>query len=79
MIQVQITSFEDLAAILAGIAIALENIVPRKFNLFLGQSIEEAKQYHPWDAELERNRVNALGMRCLLRKVAPLRETVSLK
>ena len=40
MVEIQILPFKFLAAILAGVAVALEDIVPGEFDFFFGQPIE---------------------------------------
>ena len=41
VVEIQIAAFENLAAILAGVLVALENVVPGKLHLFLWQPIEQ--------------------------------------
>jgi hypothetical protein len=41
MIKVQVVSLKCLATVLAGIPVALEDIVPRKLDLFLWQPLEK--------------------------------------
>ena len=41
MIKVQVVSLKYLATVLAGIPVALEDIVPRKLDLFLWQPLEK--------------------------------------
>lgn len=79
MVEVQIFAFEDASAILAGVLISLENIMPGELDLFFRQSIEEYEQNHFRDAQPERNGVDTFGMRLLLREVSPLVEIKGLK
>src|ERR1043166_9365504 len=53
VIQIQITPFENATTVLARVAIALKNIVPRELDLFLRQSIKQTKQDHARHADLE--------------------------
>ena len=53
MIEIQIVAIENLAAILAGVLVALEHIVSRKFYLFLWKPIEKEEHDHARDANLE--------------------------
>lgn len=55
MVDVKVGSFEAVAAILAGVFVALEDIVPRKLHIFFGQSVEEAEHDDPRYADPERN------------------------
>jgi len=79
VIQIQVPAIKDLAAILAGIVVALENVVTGKFHFLLRHAIEKTEQNHPRHANAERNRVNAFRMRLLIGKIVPLREIVGLK
>jgi hypothetical protein len=79
VIQVQVFAIKNFAAILAGVAVALENIVTRELHFLLRHAVEEHQQNHARDANAKRDRVDALGMRFLLREVVPLAEIKSLK
>ena len=79
MVEIQIFAIKLAAAELAGVLVALENIVPRELHFLLRQAIEQDQQDHPWNADPERNRVNTFRMRLLLRKVVPFVEIEGLK
>jgi len=79
MIQIQIPPFKNFTAILACIAIPLEDVMAGKFHFFLWQAVKQAKQNDSRNTNPERNCVNAVGMWLFLRKVLPLGETVRLK
>ncbi len=53
VIEIQITPVEDLAAILAGVVITLEDIMARKLHFLFRHSIKEAKQDHARHADAE--------------------------
>ena len=53
VIEIQVLALKNLAAVLAGVPVPLENIVPREFDFLLGESIKDDEQDHPWDADLE--------------------------
>src|ERR1043166_9534615 len=53
MIQVEILPFENFAAILASVAVPLENVVPGELDFLLGQPIEEHQQNDPRNADFE--------------------------
>ena len=55
VIEVEIITIENMATVLAGILIALKNIVTRKLHFFLRQSIEEQQHDHARNADLERD------------------------
>jgi len=55
MIEIQVTALENLAAILAGIFVALENVVTRKLHFLFRKAIEKEQHDHARDANLPRN------------------------
>ena len=55
VIEIQVVPLKNLAAVLAGVLIALENIVPRKFHFLFRQPIEEEQHDHTWHPNLPRN------------------------
>src|SRR5262245_13324569 len=79
VVEVQITAIKDFATILAGVVIAFENVVARKFYLLLRHAIEKAEQNDARHADTERNRVDTLRVRLLVGEVVPLREIVGLE
>jgi hypothetical protein len=56
VIEIELAAVESLAAILAGVLVALEHVVPGKFHFLLWKPIENEKHNHPRDANLKRNR-----------------------
>ena len=76
MIEIQIAPFENIAAILAGVLVALEHIVPGKLHFLLRQPIEQQQHDHARDADLERNGRHHLGLRRLRGEIAPAIEIV---
>ncbi len=56
VVEIELAAVEKLAAVLAGVLIALEHVVPGKFYLLLRKPIEHQKHNHPRDTNLERNR-----------------------
>ena len=44
MVEIQVFAVEDLAAVLAGVFVPLEDIVPRKLDLLLGQMVVNDQQ-----------------------------------
>jgi hypothetical protein len=79
VIEIQIAAFETVAAILASILVTLENVVASELDLFLRQAIEQQQQNYARHPDPEGDRVNALRMRLLLRKIVPLVEIVRLE
>ena len=79
MVEIEILPFENAAAVLAGVSIALENVVPGKFDFLLGQTIEHQKQDHTRQANLERNGVNHFGVIACACQIAPLAEAERLE
>ncbi len=76
VIQVQFAAVENLAAILAGVFVPLENIVPRKFHFLLRQPIEEQEDDDARHADFPRNGCDHFGFRSGFGKVQPAVEIV---
>src|SRR5258705_9019865 len=55
MIEIQVLAVELSAAILAGVAVALENVVPRELHFLLGHAVEQHQQDHARNATSERD------------------------
>ena len=79
MIQVQILAVENMTAILAGVPVALKNIVPGEFDLLLWQPVEHDQQDDARHADFEGDGMDAFGMRFLPGKIMPLVEVEGLK
>ncbi len=47
MIQIEFATIENLAAVLAGVLVALEHVVPSKFHFLLRKPIEHQKSQSP--------------------------------
>ena len=56
VIEIQVVPLKNLAAVLAGVLVALENIVPREFHFLFRQPIEEEQYDHTRHPNLPRNR-----------------------
>src|SRR5438270_708851 len=56
VIEIQVVPLKELAAVLAGVLIALKYIVPRKFHFLFRQPIEEEQHDHTRHPNLPRNR-----------------------
>ncbi len=63
VIEIKFASIEDLTAVLAGVFVALEDIVTRKLYLLLWKPIEHQQHNHPWDTDFERDGCNYLVLR----------------
>jgi len=79
VVEIQIFAIKLAAAELAGVLVALENVVPGELHFLLWQAIEQHQQDHSWNADPERNRMNTFRMRLLLRKIVPLVEIEGLE
>ena len=79
MVQIQIFPLKDSSAVFASVAVALKNVVPGEFHLFLGHSVKHDQKDDPRDADLEGNGGDGFRMWLLRGKVAPLGKTESLK
>ena len=51
MIEIQLVPFKHLSAVLAGISVALENVVPRKFHFLFWKSLEKQEHNDPRNAD----------------------------
>jgi hypothetical protein len=76
VIQIQVAFIEDLAAVLTGILVALEDVVPGKLHLFPRHAVEEHEHDHARHSDLERNGVHHLLFWRLDGEVAPALEVV---
>ena len=53
VIQIELAAIEEFAAILTGVFIALEDVVPGKLYFFLRKPIEHKQHDHPRDPDFE--------------------------
>jgi hypothetical protein len=74
VIQIQILPVKNFSAILAGILVPFENVVPCKLHFLFGQTVEYGEQNDPGNSDAERNGVNTFRMRLLLGEITPLIE-----
>jgi hypothetical protein len=79
MIQVQILAVEYLTTILARVPVPLEDVMPCELDLFLRHPIKQHQQDHPRNADAERDRADAFGVRFLDGEIVPLPEIERLK
>lgn len=78
MVEIQIFPVKNLSAVLTGILIPFENVVPREFNFLFRKPIKHAEKNHARDTDTKRNGMNAFRVRFLFGKILPLREAESL-
>jgi hypothetical protein len=76
MIEIQLAALENLSAILAGVFVALENVMPRKFHFLLRQAIEKEKHDYTRDSNLPRNGGHHFVFRRGFGKIEPAIEIV---
>jgi hypothetical protein len=74
VIQIKVFPIKFVTAILAGVVIALENIVARKLDLLLRHPVEEKKQDHLRHANGEGNRADHVRALVAAREAEPLIE-----
>jgi len=79
MVKVQVFPIKNAPAILAGVLVALEDVVARELDLFLRQAIKHEQKNHLRDSDSERNCVDAGFTVAVAGKMPPLSETVRLK
>lgn len=71
MIEIEFAAIENMTAVLAGILVALEHVVPGKFHFLLWKSIENQKHNDPRDSNLERNRRDQFVVGRVCRQTPP--------
>ena len=76
MIEIGVTAIENCAAILAGIIVALKNVVPREFSLLLRQAIKNEKRNDARHTDPERNGRGHFVFRREFGKIKPLTKIV---
>lgn len=79
VIQVQFAAIKGMAAVLAGVFVALENVVTRKFYFLLRQPIENQQHDHTRDTNLKRNRRDHLVVGGARRQITPAFEIMRQK
>ena len=79
MIEIEIAAFKNLPAILAGIAVPLENVVPGEFDFLFRQPLEKQEDDNPRDANVHGNRPNHFRFRIGLGKIAPTEKIMGQK
>ena len=79
VVQIEILAVAGLAAILAGVLIALENIVPRKLDLLFRDMIVYQEEDYPGNAQPQRDGSDRFRVGFLSGKVLPFCEIESLK
>ena len=77
VIEIEIPSIENLAAVLASVLVALKDVVPGKLHFFFRKPIENQQHDHARNTNLERNGRDQLVIGCIRREIAPAIEIVS--
>ena len=79
VVEIEIAPVEVLGAVLTGVAVALEDIVPGEFHFLVRQPVEEQQQDYARDSDVKRDRSDDVLAVVAVRKVAPLMEIKRLK
>ena len=79
VIQIQILAIKNVAAVLAGVFVALENVVPGELHFLLRHPVKHAQQNHARHADAKGDRRDGFRMRLGLGKIMPLAEVISLE
>lgn len=79
MVEIQIFAIEKLPAILAGILVPLEDIMPGELHFFLRHSVEQHQDDHPGHTNLERHCGDTFRMRLFLGDIVPFLEVIGLE
>lgn len=77
VIEIEVRAFKDIAAVLAGVFVPLEDVVPGKFYFFLRQPIKEKEDDDPRHPDLPRNGGHYFMIGRARGKIAPALEIVS--
>jgi hypothetical protein len=76
VIEVQIAPVKGVTAVLAGVLIPLEYVVPRKFHFFLRKPIEKEQDDHARHPNFPRDGSYRLVLGCRGREIAPALKVV---
>ena len=79
VIEVEFAPIENFAAVLAGVLVALENVVARKLHFLLRETIEKEQHNHARDSDLPRDGRDHFVFWRGYRKIAPTFEIVRQK
>lgn len=79
MIEIQVISLKNPAAILARVFVALENIVTSKLHFLLRETIKEEQHNYAWNSDLPRNGRDHFVFWRSYRKIAPTFEIMRQK
>ena len=71
VVEVKIFAIKDFAAVLAGVFVALEDVMPGKFDLFFRHAVEHHENDDARDADFEVDGVDHLFIGIALRNVPP--------
>ena len=76
VIKIQVALVENVAAVLAHVLVALEDVVPRELHFLPRHPVEKQQHDHTRHADLERDRMHHVLLRLARGKVAPALEVV---
>lgn len=79
VVEVKVFAIEPLAAVLTSVVVALENIVPREFDLLMRKPVEEQQQDDARDANFQRYGVDNVLAMMTATELAPFLEIERLK
>jgi hypothetical protein len=79
MVKVQVLSIEYPATVLAGVLVALKNVVARELDFLLGEMVVNQQENHPGNTNPEGDSADGFGVGLLLGKIVPFGEAKSLK
>ena len=66
VVEVEVLSVEDGAAVLAGIFVAFEDVVPGELDFLFGKAVKDGEQDDAWDAEAEGDGGDGFRVRLLV-------------
>jgi len=71
VIQIQIPPIFQLPAVLAGIGVPFENVLPSQFNFFLWNPVKEHQYNNSWDADSKADGANRIFAIIILAELSP--------
>jgi len=71
VIQIQIPPIFQLPAVLAGIGVPFEDVLPSQFNLFFRNPVKKHQYNNPWDADPKADGANRILTLIVLAELLP--------
>jgi hypothetical protein len=79
VVKIEVFAVTNAATVLAGVLVALENIMPGEFDFLLGQAVKSEQEDHLGNADAEGNGLDTFGLRFVLGQLMPVTEAKGLE